>query len=531
MDIGNARSLLAPVVASGEVPPIEVARSSEFQDSAGLKALGAFYTPEVTADFLAALAIKSGSERILEPSAGDGALIWAALRRARSLHNVAAPNVVACDIDPSAIEKIRRSNASEVRAICTDFLTIQKGAIGAFDLVLANPPFTRNHQLSPELRALLRKGFGISGAPGIWVHFLLHAATFLRDGGRIVSVVPRAALYSNYAKEFLSELETKFRQVEILAFRNRVGWRGDAQEGGAILVADGYREIANTRTRVNNWREGIIDDLIADLPEKPVKLASIAVVGIGIVTGRNSIFLLDEAEREAAGISSEDVTPIVSRARHVRGPRINRDMLHRLAGQGERTLLLTPRRLSPKVKAYLSRVPSNDIESVAWFRKRKPWWRVEIGRDCHAVVTSMNHQAPRVAQVAKGICCTNTLIQLTFKPHVRASATLAAIIASRSSFGQLQFERLGRIYGHGLLKLEPSGVKDWLVPQWSSLGTRLELNRVLRDLKHCDELEVTRAVDEMIFAPVLGPKWRYYSEKMIEELLELRRFRLGGRHG
>jgi hypothetical protein len=37
------------------------------------KARGAFYTPSSIADFLARLAIRTPRDRILEPSAGDGA--------------------------------------------------------------------------------------------------------------------------------------------------------------------------------------------------------------------------------------------------------------------------------------------------------------------------------------------------------------------------------------------------------------------------------------------------------------------------
>ena len=145
--------------------------------------LSAFYTPASTASCLASWAIRTGQERILEPSFGGGALIEAASTRARFVGNAGSPELVGFDIDKAAVESGQPIYDGEpIRLIWQDFLDVNPAEHGSFEVVLSNPPFTRNHSISPQRRAEIRDRFGTTGAAGIWVHFLLHSMSFLRQG-------------------------------------------------------------------------------------------------------------------------------------------------------------------------------------------------------------------------------------------------------------------------------------------------------------------------------------------------------------
>ena len=72
------------------------------------KRLGQFYTPGSEASSFAKWAIRTGNERILEPSAGDGALLVAALERAASLSGQPR-TALACDIDSESVESLNGS--------------------------------------------------------------------------------------------------------------------------------------------------------------------------------------------------------------------------------------------------------------------------------------------------------------------------------------------------------------------------------------------------------------------------------------
>ena len=156
------------------------------------KSLGAFYTPSVVAEVLAEWVVRSGTERLLEPSVGDGALVKAAVARARSVgHGDCGLRILACDVDQNALRGIAGGLPLGSAVHATDFLQLDPGTTGEFDGVLANPPFTRNHALEPNRRRSLRERFDVSGAAGLWVYFLLHSLGFLSKGGRLACSSPR----------------------------------------------------------------------------------------------------------------------------------------------------------------------------------------------------------------------------------------------------------------------------------------------------------------------------------------------------
>ena len=204
------------------------------------KELGAFYTPTTIAERLADWVVRSGAERLLEPSVGAGALVKAATDRAVARGMDALPRLLVCDIDLAAIEVIslKLPVGSEARAI--DFLQLEPTSTGLFDGVIANPPFTRNHAMSIRRRTLLRKRFSTTGSPGLWVHFLVHSLDFLVKGGRLAAIVPASALFANYGRAALERLAAKFQSVELYRIVDKPLWVNCTDERGAIILANGY---------------------------------------------------------------------------------------------------------------------------------------------------------------------------------------------------------------------------------------------------------------------------------------------------
>ncbi|MCO8644761.1 hypothetical protein C6Q12_28140 [Burkholderia multivorans] len=497
------------------------------------KLLGSFYTPEMTARTLARWAVRTGSDRILEPSAGNGALIRAALARAQELAGAPSCDVVACDIDPAAIIELRSQALPRTVIIEADFLSQAAASFKPFDAVLANPPFNRNHAIPKDARNALKKRFRTSGASGIWVHFLLHATEFLKVGGRLAFIVPRSAIFTRHGDSLLRRISNQFRSVGIYEFPSRPAWSTHADEAGAVVLADGYKEGS-----VDSYVRGYIteDGFALSQPnassphfekieQSSTKLGRIATLSIGVVTGRNKVFLLSDDERRAAGINRSSVMHVVSRSAQLRGALLHSDELMALAKDGHKTLLLRPTRLGARIKRYLDVISEADRESVVWFKKRNPWWLVQVEDRYDAVFTYMNDNGPRIVLLGDGIVCTNTLHRVAFNEGIRQEQKISAVLTVLSTYGQLAAEKIGRAYGGGLLKFEIAEAREIPALEIESVFDENLLARVDRALRANSRSLAQEMVDRAYMPKLFGGKWELVKAELQFELTEARKRR------
>ena len=495
------------------------------------KALGAYYTPSDLANYVAQWLIERSGERVLEPSFGGGSLIDAILDR---FEEVGSGEVVGVEIDPDALSNARQRYSRGVKLLKADFLATAPEEIGPVDAVFANPPFTRNHALSAVNRKRFRElatDFGVAGAPGIWIYFLCHSLRFLRKGGRLAFVLPGAASFAHYAKPVLDALCSRFAKISIVHVIGQVVWDGDAQERAVLLLAEGH-EIGSALT-IDEYSlekgDGIYERSKPQgpLPLLPhVELGQLAKIEIGCVTGSNRHFLLDEKIRSNLEIAKEDITPVVARARHLRGLSVDSSELYELARQGEKTLLLTPRdvdRCRAGVRAQLGKIPPSRRKKTLWFRKRQPWWRVQIGQTPDAIFTYMNHLGPRISLVSGDVAATNTLHKVHFRN--KEDQHLRAISASMlTTYSQLHAENLGRIYGGGVLKFELADARriPILVPEHLSMPIFKRIDTALRSNAFDKARELA---DNAILPFYCGKDWKEIRDGMDSHLRELRALR------
>lgn len=155
--------------------------------------LQAFYTPpKLAGQVVEAAKLKHGM-LVLEPSAGEGALVSAALR-------VAAVNVVMYDLDEVALaravvvaDKVIFGSGGQARAEVQDFLMVVPAS--KFDAVLMNPPFTG----------------------GADMNHVSHAWRFVKPGGILVAIMSPSWRTAN------SKAAVTFRRVVTSAVASEVG--------------------------------------------------------------------------------------------------------------------------------------------------------------------------------------------------------------------------------------------------------------------------------------------------------------------
>lgn len=140
------------------------------------KTLQQFFTPEPVVERMLELAGDLGSAHVLEPSAGDGRLVHAALREGVGY-------ITAIEIDPNLAHGLQHKfggTLSPVEIYQGDFLTsrIPERGLPPYDVVLMNPPFTGNQDID----------------------HVMHAFEQLAPGGRLVAIMSPHHTFANDAK-------------------------------------------------------------------------------------------------------------------------------------------------------------------------------------------------------------------------------------------------------------------------------------------------------------------------------------------
>ncbi|WP_352635272.1 N-6 DNA methylase [Mesorhizobium sp. M0496] len=501
------------------------------------KQLGQYYTPAAEASSFAGWAIRTGNERILEPSVGDGALLVAAINRSALLGG--RLSAVACDVDATAINALAGQIVGDIELLEQNFFDLDPTTTRPVDVVLANPPFTRNHQIEETLRTSLRNRFAVKGPAGLWTYFVLHARLFLRPGGRMAFVVPAAATFADYARHLMEQLKAEFREVSLHELPTVPNWIGGADERGALLLCEGYQATPTNQIKGGIWSYEIgasqshsskLPPCCSRLAEVSMTLNTIADISIGSVTGANRIFLLSQQEVNAHNLQENDLIPAVTRARHVLGLSTSRDDLQKLAVSGQKTWLLRPQDLGSRqgpVRSRLALLNSYARRNTAWFSKRSPWWRVEAVK-CDAVFTYMNDLGPRLSLVEQGITCTNTLHAVRFNNEVDDAQRATAALTIISTFGQLMGETAGRTYGGGVLKFEPKEVRQLPILPVSGKAI-IALGRADIALRQGLLDNAREIADEALLPVLLGSSWATAAHEMNLVLQRKRRVRRTGR--
>jgi adenine-specific DNA-methyltransferase len=208
------------------------------------KARGAFFTPVELCDYLCRWAIRHAADRVLEPSCGEAAFLLAAARRLDQLGAPADPRqLVGVELHPDSALAARELVAAVGRPT-----TVTVGDFFAepgerrFDAVVGNPPYVRYQGFTgadrvASRRAALRGGVGLTALASSWAAFTVHAAEFLRPGGRLGLVLPAELLTVNYAAEVRRYLMARFGRVRLVVFTERV-FPGVLEEVVLLLAED-----------------------------------------------------------------------------------------------------------------------------------------------------------------------------------------------------------------------------------------------------------------------------------------------------
>lgn len=509
---------LPEVAARGKVEPVAVSRVATDRR----KELGAFYTPPELVSALTDWAVRTKTDRVLEPASGEAAFLLAALRRLRTLGaSDPAEAVLGVEIDAEALSATRRLLDSEHERcdlLRSDFFDLAPNDTGLFDAVVGNPPYIRYHLFRGDARrrghdAAAAGGVELNGLASSWAPFVVHASRFLRDDGRLAFVLPAELLHVDYAKPIRSFLLERFGSITVVTFERAV-FPG-AMIDTVLLLAEGGTRRGLRVLRLRDETE------LADVVSAPfampsterwsslrtagagvsaleklraagrlLRLGEIASVDIGCVTGANDFFVLTRTEARAQALPPRLFQRTIARPGQLRGAVLTDQDGQELVKK-ERCLLLTVTRPGIEqeqtaLARYLRRGRRLGIPRAYKCRMRQPWYAVPGVRVPDAFLSYMSSKTPRVCMNTAGFSSTNLVHQVRF--HLTAHAARAAYVALlHSSIALLSFELEGRSYGGGVLKLETKEAERAELPRLNgalaveAASTLPDIDRALRE--------------------------------------------------
>lgn len=518
------------------------------------KALGAFYTPPPMAEKMVAWAVRSPVDTALDPSFGGLVFLRAAHARLVELGldpADAGGRLYGCDLDEFAHASAAAHVELHIRddaLLHRDFFTTEPGRdLPLADAVVGNPPYVR-YQLHNAAGATGRRvaeaaGLNLTRLSSSWAPFLLHSANCVAPGGRLALVLPAELMHAQYAGDVLTWVQGRFARTALVVFEQRVfpgaleevvllfaegRGEGTAQSVGLVScnsVAD--LDLAALQARLSNpvRRPRTRGKLLAQLlpgesrdvyeglraDDRVVRLGAVASVHIGAVTGANDFFLLKDGEEP--GMASDLLRPAVSKATHVRGARFTASDFAELRERQTRCLLFvtekeTPQELLDTATPHLRRGEAAGIPARYKCRVREPWHAIPLPK--HGApdlfLTYCASEFPRLSVNEASVLHTNTLHGVSLRDGAGVDASALAF-ASYNSLTLLSAELVGRSYGGGVLKLEPTEAEALLLPPVRSVNAA-ELQRLDRLVRARQLDAALDLVDGVVLVDGLGLTWQ-----------------------
>lgn len=522
------------------------------------KLRGGYYTPPPLARFLAGWAVRSAEDRVLEPACGDGVFVDAVAERVSALRvgsNKSQPgSFVGIELIAEELEKAqKRAGQPEVarNLKCewqnTDFFEafgdLQRGPL--FDAVLGNPPFIRFQHFDPASRdrafAWLRHyGWRPTKLANVWASFIQLSLPLIRTGGRLAMVVPAELLQVTYASELRSQLATWFDHLVLVAFRRLVF--PEIQQEIVLLMAEGKRESPANQSDVHVLElananalllRDIVGERIAHSPAKHARrgmkwtslflppshfdaldaaqgaaglshLGDYASVDVGVVTGRNSYFVLSEELRSQ--LRTHAVIPIIGKTSALRSIKfLKRDFdsyekrypAYLLSLEG-----VPESRFSAGLRRYIEEGERAGIQRGYKCRIRKRWYDVPSVYTPDGFLFRQIHTYPLLVANTSGATSTDTVHRVRRINGVPMRQLAAAAV---NSLTFAWAEVCGRSYGGGVLELEPREAEELPVPYFAEES--IDVERVDSLLRKGDVFAALDYVDEELLVRRLGFDW------------------------
>lgn len=505
------------------------------------KLRGGYYTPTEVARFLSRWALHNKPKTLLEPSCGDGAFI-----RALSGLNQHNLTLTAIERQPDEARKSATAAAAlkgvKAHVINHDFLAWAEGQLDGdvtYEAVTGNPPYIRYQYLDTEDQRLSEAIFTRFGLPftkhtNAWVPFVIACIAMLAPGGRLAMVIPSELLHVLHAgslRKFLLRQSRRVLMVDpnellfqealqgtVLLMVEKKLDASHASEGVAVhaapdnsFLSDDPEHLFHNAKYVHGdvlngkWMKVLLEPAELAAFEKAKSLPTvkqfrdIAKVDVGIVTGANKFFLVND--RTVRDFELEKfVRPMFGRSEHCPGVVYDEDVHQANRQRGLPTNFFRIEKgtnissLPKRVREYIQLGEEQHLHTRYKCRIRTPWFSVPSVYATPIGLLKRSHNFPRLILNKLGAYTTDTAYRIT--PLAGGPSAEKLVYCFVNSLTALTAELEGRHYGGGVLELVPSEIEKLLVPLPTIRTNLTWLDKSVRD--NVCPLQLLKAQDEKV---------------------------------
>jgi adenine-specific DNA methylase len=532
------------------------------------KLRGGYYTPEKLALALTRWALEGSSDvRLLEPSCGDGVFLGAAQTLAGIAPELIV-HADAVELNVEEIAKaenrmIRRNTSNlELSFHNKDFfewICRPENRKREWDAIVGNPPYIRYQYFDHSQRLIAQGIFESAGLTftqrtNAWVPFVISSVQHLAPRGRMALVLPAEIMHIMHASGLRILLEQEMSEITIWNLKDMVFT--EALQGVVLLTTvRKNRPFEPLRTRnaesklfdvVSNEEpahltlcevadsEKIPDMLISKnvaaahtdgewmfgllTPQERSLVASIsrvdavqrfthyASVDIGVVTGANDFFVVDEKTRDAFGLQ-EISYPMLAKSDLIRGITYTAEDHTHNTKIGRKVFFLQfpalpTSKLPPLMRKYIALGEAQKLHERYKCRIRTPWYCVPYVWTSEMALLKRCHLYPRLVSNQFGAYSTDTAYRIRVNESFRDKKD-GLSFSFLNSFTLLHAEILGRHYGGGVLEMVPSEIERLPIPLYNPSPSEFAfLDRMVRS--SASQAEILDYVDDLVLRGHLG---------------------------
>lgn len=491
------------------------------------KEFGQFFTPPVIAKWMAKWVTANSPKNILEPSIGLGSLAGAVFAEipGASLEGIEKDLIIFNQIPPLLVSKAKLRNI--------DYFDLEKDK--KYDAIIANPPYVRHHSLDikeskySELEEIT--GEKLSKLTNLYVLFCIDIIDRLNDGGRAAIIIPTEWMNANFGVGFKKYLHKAYALKSVVYVSHKALIFDDALTTASILLIEKNHQISKPALvnfeyvvekeffekttpmtcdsskwsihyqydwpellKTKKWDSLFNKDKLIGNQENLIRLDDLCTSRRGIATGANFFFHLNNTKVKENGLSTISLKKCIGSAPDVKGLIFTSEDFDALVERdGKAYLFDPPQLLSETDKKYIASGVSLEINKGYLTSNRKVWYVQEQRSPALIWVGVFNREK------VKFIFNENEIYNLTtfhcLYPHKEFTPlqvkALVAILNHQDVAAYVMEQR--RVYGGGLVKLEPKDLNDIRIPDLRSLSFEA-LEALAKELDEADRF-MKRGVD------------------------------------